>query len=90
MRKVFRSYSLDSKTKTRGNVMARKELKQFAFWDDSDEENSYWCIFSSLESAVYDSNGRTIYRFDATPLGKYKMEASLVKIRQRKKKRKRK
>lgn len=67
----------------------KPQKTQYAFWEIG-EDIGYWCLFDKIEDAAQDSNGRTIYRLDATPLGKFKIEATLIKVRQRSKKRKKK
>lgn len=68
--------------------MEKVAKKQFAFWErENGAGNSgYWMLFGRIEEAASEANGRTIYRLDATPLGKFEIKAVLTKVRQRKRK----
>jgi hypothetical protein len=65
---------------------------QYAFWeeDSGTEGLGYWSMHDTLEAAATEAKGCRVYRLDATPLGIYKIEAQLVRVRQRKKRRSRK
>lgn len=61
-------------------------LKQFAVWDASQGDDSYWLYFDSLEDAVNEGgDGGEVFVFQGRSLGKFKRKVELVKVKRRKK-----
>ena len=61
--------------------------KQFLVWIEGDDENpGYFEMFDSIEDIIsmYGSE-KEIYRADIKPIGRYKKQTKIIKIKSRKK-----